>query len=72
MTTVKHIDIETRSQIDLKTNGLARYARDPSTQVTCVASAMDDEPVQVWFANEGEPFPPEIIEYIDSGGILLA
>jgi DNA polymerase len=66
------IDIESRSQIDLKKDGLARYARDPSTQVICVAYAIDDEPVQSWFANEGDPFPSEIIKHIKSGGLLMA
>jgi DNA polymerase len=52
---VLHRDYETRSTVDLKAVGAARYAADPSTDVWCVAYAVDDEPVQLWWP--GEPVP---------------
>ena len=45
---VLHRDIETRSTVDLKKVGAAKYAADPSTEVLCVAYAVDDGPVQLW------------------------
>ena len=62
-TTVAHVlhrDIETRSTISLKKVGAHKYAADPSTEVLCVAYAVDDGPVQLW--RPGDPVPPEFIE----------
>ena len=49
------IDFETRSECDLKTKGVYNYARDLTTQVLCMAWALDDEEVQVW--TPGQPAP---------------
>ena len=54
------VDAETRSLLDLRKVGAARYARHPSTDVWCVAYAIDDDPVQLWLP--GEPVPPAIVE----------
>jgi DNA polymerase len=54
---VLHRDIETRSQIALKLVGAHRYAVDPTTQVLCVAFAVDDEPVQLWSPGDAVPAP---------------
>ena len=43
-----HRDFETRSRITLKTAGLHKYSTDSSTEVLCVAYAVDHEPVQLW------------------------
>ncbi|MEE9366989.1 MAG: DNA polymerase [Dehalococcoidales bacterium] len=48
-----HLDFETRSVIDLKKQGMHRYAEDPSTEVLCLAYAFDDGPVQLW--HRGHP-----------------
>jgi DNA polymerase len=53
-------DIETRSACDLKACGAHRYAADPSTEVMCVAYAVDNEPIQLWVP--GDPIPSEFIE----------
>jgi DNA polymerase len=54
------IDIETRSQLDLRRVGAARYAADPSTDVWCVGFVIDGGPVQLWLP--GSPVPATIIE----------
>jgi DNA polymerase len=54
------IDVETRSLADLRKVGAPRYAADPSTDVWCVAYAIDDQPVQLWLP--GEPAPAASIE----------
>jgi DNA polymerase len=41
------LDFETRSRCDLVSKGLHVYARDPSTEVLCVAWKFDDGPTQV-------------------------
>jgi DNA polymerase len=58
---VLHHDVETRSVLDLTVVGAHRYAVDPSTQVLCIAYAVDDEPVQLW--TPGDPaVPGEFVE----------
>ena len=50
-------DIETRSTLDLKKVGSWLYAGDASTEVLCVAYAVDDEPARIWVP--GDPIPEE-------------
>lgn len=57
------IDLESRSQCDLRANGLLRYAQDPTTETICMSYAFDDGPVATWFAEDG-PFPAEVLDYI--------
>lgn len=45
--TILHIDFETRSAADLKEVGLDNYARDPSTDVWCMAWATGDDEVEL-------------------------
>lgn len=47
MTTHLHIDFETRSTVDLKKAGLDVYAKSPTTEVLCMAFAVDEGPVQM-------------------------
>jgi DNA polymerase len=54
------VDIESRSLRDLEEVGAARYAADPSTEVLCVAYALDDGPVKLW--HPGDPVPPEFTQ----------
>src|SRR6516165_8127195 len=57
---VLHYDVETRSKADLKVVGTHAYAADPSTEVLCLAYAVDDEPVQLW--TPGDAVPAEFEE----------
>lgn len=42
-----HLDFETRSRVDLRTSGAWVYSTDPSTEVLCMAFAIDDDPVEL-------------------------
>lgn len=42
------LDFETRSRADITKTGAWRYSQDPSTDVLCMAYAIDDGPVQLW------------------------
>ena len=42
-----HIDFETRSELDIKKVGAYKYAKHPSTEILCMAYALNDEPVQI-------------------------
>jgi DNA polymerase len=57
---VLHRDYETRSKSLLKLVGAHRYAADSSTEILCVAYAVDDDPVHLW--RSGDPVPPEFLE----------
>lgn len=49
------LDFETRSTEDLKTAGAHRYAAHPTTEIICMAYAIDDGPVKVWFDPQSLP-----------------
>ncbi|RPJ64594.1 MAG: hypothetical protein EHM23_00210 [Acidobacteria bacterium] len=61
-----HIDLESRSTVDLRKSGLYVYAEDSMTDIWCVCFAVDDGEVKTWLPNE--PCPPEIIEQVETGG----
>jgi DNA polymerase bacteriophage-type len=68
---VLHRDYETRSRAILKNVGTHRYAADPSTEIQCVAFAVDDGPVQLWLP--GNPLPPEFLHAaLDPSWIVVA
>lgn len=51
------IDFETRSLLDLKKTGVYPYAMHPTTDVWCMAYAVDDGEVKLW--RPGHPVPSE-------------
>ena len=53
-------DLETRSAVNLHDCGAANYAVDGSTQVLCVAYAIDDEEPQLWLPPD--PVPAVFLE----------
>ena len=57
---VLHRDYETRSRADLKKAGADKYAADKSTEVLCVAYAVDHGPVHLW--RPGDPLPAEFLK----------
>ena len=58
---IAYIDFETRSECDLPARGPYNYARHPSTQVLCMAYAIDDGEVELWTPDQ--PFPREILTH---------
>src|SRR6516164_89129 len=48
-------DVETYSDVDLKTYGAFNYARHPSTDLIFLCFAIDDGPIEVW--RRGDPVP---------------
>ncbi len=65
-----HLDFETRSALDLKKVGLARYVSHPTTAAWCASYAFDDGPIQRW--RIGQPPPADLIAHVASGGALWA
>lgn len=64
------LDFESRSQVDLLTEGVYRYATDPSTQVLMMGWAFNDEPAVVWTPEQ--VFPQRIIDHVKAGGEIRA
>jgi len=65
-----YIDFETRSATDIKKVGTYVYSRHDSTQVLCLAYAIDDAEVQLW--KPGLPFPEDLYEYVKEGNTVSA
>jgi DNA polymerase len=62
------LDLETRSTVDLKRAGAARYFEDPTTEIIVACYALNDDPVQTWWP--GQPCPEVIFDQVFSGGII--
>jgi DNA polymerase len=65
-----HLDFETRSDVDLRKQGLSVYARSKHTDILCAAFAFDKGPVEIWKMGEAMPF--DLISHIQDGGEVLA
>ena len=55
-----HLDYETRSTVDLRNRGAYNYASDPSTEIICLAWAIDEDEPQIW--HPGLPFPGDVLK----------
>lgn len=56
-----NIDFETRSLVDLKSYGLDKYAKDPSTQVICMAYSIGGSDPIIWLPAE-QPMPDFLMD----------
>lgn len=56
------LDLETRSDCDIKKAGGQRYAEDPTTQITLFGYAIDDAPAKVWDLTETKLPPQDLLE----------
>src|SRR5580698_6412548 len=65
-----HIDLETRSAVNLKTAGLYVYAADKTTDVWVASYAIDDEEVKRWAP--GQPVPQDIVDAVRHGWLIYA
>ncbi len=57
-----HIDIETFSSVDLRRCGLYRYVESPDFEITLLAYAYDDGPVQIVDLASGEQMPQQVLD----------
>ena len=65
MSDIAHIDFETKSRTNLLTEGVYKYAVDPSTQIICLGWAFNDEDVELWWP--GQPFPERLYAHFEDG-----
>lgn len=65
-----HIDVETRSAVDLRKTGAYVYAEDETTDLWCACYAFDGGEIKTWMP--GQPCPQEIVDHVRTGGALFA
>lgn len=59
------LDVETRSETDLKAKGAFQYFADPTTDVLIARYAFDDGAVGTWL--RGDPCPRQVTEHVEQG-----
>jgi DNA polymerase len=59
------IDFETRSTVDLRKSGVYPYAAHPTTEVLCMAYAVDNMEPMLWVP--GDPVPGDVLEAVEQG-----
>ena len=67
---VLRFDMETRGILDLRKTGAYKYAQHSDTEIMCMAWAIDDGPVDLWWWDT--PFPKKMHDHIVSGGLVEA
>ena len=68
MTTL-HVDIETYSDVDLRTYGVYRYAGSPNFKILLLAYAVDDDPIDILDLANGDKIPKDLLSYLSSDEI---
>ena len=64
-----HIDVESRSCVDLPKHNAYVYFDHPSTDLWCAAWAFDNDQPQLWYP--GDPCPDEIFDHVIAGGLIF-
>ena len=64
-----HIDIESRSRVNLKTAGVYNYVMDPSTEILFIAWAVDNDPIQLWYFHD--PFPAKLKRHFENPEVTI-
>lgn len=64
------IDFETRSQVNLKTDGRYAYFSHPSTDALLASYRIDDGPLRRW--RRGQPCPDDLRQAIEGGATITA
>ncbi|WP_439392589.1 hypothetical protein ACRQ5Q_24515 [Bradyrhizobium sp. PMVTL-01] len=64
------LDWETRSAVDIKTEGVYRYSTHPTTEALMASYKIGDGPTRRWL--RGQPCPDDIRAHVESGGTIKA
>lgn len=65
-----HLDFETRSVVNLKTDGVYNYAIHPLTDITCMGWAICDDEPEIWFP--WDELPQKLLDAINEGLVIAA
>jgi len=69
---ILYLDFETRSTVDLRKTGVYPYAEHPTTDITIAGYCFGNGQPQTWYRDRGFPCPPEIINHVSNGGLVVA
>ncbi len=64
-----HLDYETFSLADLKVVGLDNYTKHPSTGISMLGWALDDEEVDIWLPHKG-PMPAKLLNALQDPAVI--
>lgn len=64
------IDFETKSVLNVKKVGAAKYAEHPSTEILCMSWKIETTTTALWIP--GLPFPQQLIDHAKNGGTFEA
>ncbi len=67
---ILYVDFETRSPVDLKKEGLKRYAKHHQTEALMMAWALGEGEFKLW--QQGQVCPPQVRAHVEAGGIVVA
>lgn len=70
MTDHINLDYESRSRINLKTQGFDRYSGDPSTKALMAAWSINDGAVQHWDGHRGQKMPGELRDALEDPSVI--
>lgn len=65
---VLHLDLESRSAVELRDTNVYIYAEDKTTDIWCLAWAFDQDEPQLWWP--GDLVPDEVRQHVESGGLI--
>lgn len=65
------IDVETRSECDLKRAGGYEYSRHPSTEIICFGYQIDNGPRKIFYPFWGERMPDDLVRALCTPGVRL-
>jgi DNA polymerase len=68
-----HIDIESRSTVNLNAYGVYKYVEDPWTQIIVVCWCIDEGPIHTWHTLAGEKLPADLrMAILDPRSVFIA
>ena len=67
-----HIDFESYSEANIWDCGAYVYSQHPSTEILCLAYAIDDGPVIVLTPDDLGEIMPDLLEVLKTGGVFIA
>ena len=65
-----HLDFESRSYLSLPVTGAYKYSKHLSTSVNCMAYAIGDGEIKLWY--RGDSFPEHLRTAIEAGALVWA
>lgn len=64
-------DFETRSRVDLRKTGVDVYARDPSTRVLMLSTALNGEDTKLWLPHKRPELPAALRALIEDPDVII-